>query len=279
MSGRIKNAFDEIRADENLKESTTAYINSQRMRREKKRSLPRFRMAFAAAAAALALMIGGGYSVYAIPESYISIDVNPSVELTLNRFDRVLSATAYNDDGLIVLDSLDLKNARYTDAIDTLVESAAFSAYLTDGNDLSIAVVSDDGDDLISGILSCRAIQRYGAYYTLADADTRQEAHACGMSFGKYQAYLDLSQYDGSITPETCRNMTMREMHTLLTQYQGSTGSTGYGYKRGWDDGTGSEEQNGACTGADPENCPDAGTGNSWQGGSGGKGSGYHGGN
>ena len=46
----------------------------------------------------------GGYSYIQTPVSYVSIDVNPSVELTLNRVDRVISATAFNGDGEAVLE-------------------------------------------------------------------------------------------------------------------------------------------------------------------------------
>ena len=247
MSERLKNAFDEIRADEDLKASTLAYIGRERARREKKRPAPRFRMAFAAALVAFVIMIGGGYSVYAMPESYVSIDVNPSVELTLNRFDRVLSATAYNEEGGIVLEGLNLKNERYTDAIDLLVESDAFQEYLTDANDLTITVASDD-DDLVAGVMGCGAVERYNAYCTNADAEIVQEAHAYGMSVGKYQACLELCRYDDSITPGDCQGMTMRELRDMTAQYQGNSGSGG-------------------------------GSGGSSGGGSGGSGAGYHGGN
>lgn len=48
------------------------------------------------------LMAGaGGYTVYSRPVSYISIDVNPSIELAVNRFDRVVSAKATTQTGRI----------------------------------------------------------------------------------------------------------------------------------------------------------------------------------
>lgn len=239
MSDRMKSAFDEVKADENLKASTMAYINGERARREKKKpAAPRFRMAFAAALVAFVAVIGGGYSVYAMPEAYVSIDVNPSVELALNRFDRVLSATAYNGDGEIVLEGLDLKNERYTDAVDMLIESDAFQAYLTEENDLTITVVSGDEDALITGIMGCRAVERYNAYCTSADEEIVQEAHGYGMSIGKYQASLQLCQYDDSVTLEDCRGMTMREIRDMTSQHQGNSGS-GSGSGSGTSGGSG----------------------------------------
>lgn len=285
MSDRIKRAFDDIKADDGLRKSTMEYVGREVARREKRRPAPRFRMAFAALAAAFVVMIGGGYSAYALPASYVSIDVNPSIELTLNRFDRVIGATAYNADGELVLGGQNLKNMLYTDAIDTLVESDAFQPYLSDGNDLSFTVVSKNEEKLMSGILSCAAVTRYGAYYSAADAATLQAAHQYGMSFGKYQAYLDLLRYDSSITPEQCSGMTMREIHALTAQYAngsgagngGSSGSQngtggGFGYQSGAGTGTGGSSGN-ACG-----NGTGTGTGAGTGAGSG-TGSGYHGGN
>ncbi len=70
----------------------------------------RFQKTFATACAALLLAIGiTGYSWTKTPVSYISIDVNPSIELSLNRFGRVVSATAFNAEGRKILETLSLK--------------------------------------------------------------------------------------------------------------------------------------------------------------------------
>ena len=66
--------------------------------------------AWAAAAAAALVLLGGGGYLYASPYAYVSLDVNPSVEYVLNRFDRVLQATAVNEDGGRVLEGARLAN-------------------------------------------------------------------------------------------------------------------------------------------------------------------------
>ncbi|MEG2212985.1 MAG: hypothetical protein RRY35_03705, partial [Clostridiales bacterium] len=43
--------------------------------------------------------LSGGAYAYLTPAYYVSMDVNPSVEYTLNTFDRVLSVHAVNEDG------------------------------------------------------------------------------------------------------------------------------------------------------------------------------------
>jgi len=65
---------------------------------------------FAAGAAAVLALCGiGGYTYYS-PYSYVSIDINPSIEFTLNRFDRVLQAKGTNDDGDMILTRVELEN-------------------------------------------------------------------------------------------------------------------------------------------------------------------------
>ena len=57
------------------------------------------KLAVFTASAAACLVFSFGTWVYASPYSYVSLDVNPSIEYTLNRFDRVLRVKAINDDG------------------------------------------------------------------------------------------------------------------------------------------------------------------------------------
>ena len=39
-----------------------------------------------------------GYNIYYTPITVISVDINPSVELGVNRFDRVISVSAFNSE-------------------------------------------------------------------------------------------------------------------------------------------------------------------------------------
>ena len=67
----------------------------------------RRRIAAVAASAILVCAAGGSGLVYATPYGTVSMDVNPSIEYTINRFDRVLRVTGVNEDGQAVLDAMD----------------------------------------------------------------------------------------------------------------------------------------------------------------------------
>jgi len=65
-----------------------------------------------AACIALLLISGLGAYTYFTPYSYVSLDVNPSVEFILNRFDCVLSVEGVNDDGQAIVENIELSKLR-----------------------------------------------------------------------------------------------------------------------------------------------------------------------
>ena len=74
-----------------------------------------------AAVCLLSFMIGGHW-LYFTPTARISIDVNPSIELEINRFDKVVSVDAYNDDGRELADSLEIRFMGYKEAVNQILD-------------------------------------------------------------------------------------------------------------------------------------------------------------
>lgn len=218
---KIRKAFDVIIAEDSLKQSTADFLRNKRMRRKK--SFKYIYRYAAVCAVVLAVAFGmGSYGVFNMAVSYISIDVNPSIELALNRFDNVVEASAYNADGTEALSVLDLKGKPYTEAIDCLLENSEFISGIEENHRLDFTVVSDRQDEIISGIQGCKEYRRYNGYCHGADSNLASQAHGHGLSIGKYRAYTELSQYDETITTEDCRNMTMRQIYDLIKEYSGN---------------------------------------------------------
>lgn len=87
---------------------------------------------FAACAAAVLVLFGTGVWAYASPYTYVSMDVNPSIKFTINRFDRVLKVEAANHDGEKILNKIsiyDLKNKTIESALSTSVDEIADAGY------------------------------------------------------------------------------------------------------------------------------------------------------
>lgn len=89
----------------------------------------------AACAAAVFLIIGAGIHTYVSPYSIVSLDVNPSLQYTLNRLNVVLSVEAVNGDGTELLEEVGrLNNRSIEDAITITVRQIAQDGYF-DGDD------------------------------------------------------------------------------------------------------------------------------------------------
>lgn len=100
----------------------------------------------AAAAVAVLAFFSVGAWAYFTPYTYVSLDVNPSIEYSVNRFDRVLSAKAVNNDGAQILNSLSLNNETITDAVSQTVNKIESDGYFNSSDPGGI-VISTSSDD------------------------------------------------------------------------------------------------------------------------------------
>ncbi len=218
MNNPIHRAFDNVQAEESLKVSTKAYIASQVIAGEKRRRTPLLYLALALCFCFIVFSIGG-YSLYTTPVSAVSIDINPSMELAVNRFDRVVGVSAFNDDGAAVIAPLDLKNMKYDEAVETILASETLAAYLSDTSTISICVASDDANrerEMYSRLAGCTSDSNCEISHYRGNSEDIEEAHSCGMSMGKYNAYLQLKEIYPNITLEEVKGLTMSEIKSLL---------------------------------------------------------------
>ncbi|MGB4440584.1 MAG: hypothetical protein WBJ13_15475 [Sedimentibacter sp.] len=97
-------------------------------------------------AALLAITAVSGFA-YTNPTSYVSLDVNPSIEYSVNAFDRVVSVTAVNDDGEAITKDLDLKNEKITKAIQKTVDKLIEEGYITEDDNAGIIIAISNSDE------------------------------------------------------------------------------------------------------------------------------------
>ena len=217
---KLKAAFDQVRAEEKLKKRTKEYLSEKVYARKKKRTSPLRNFAAAAACALLVFLAGGSY-LYFTPTAYISVDVNPSLELGINRFDRIVSVTGYNEDGKALADSLDLKYMDYSDALEALLADQDMEVYLSDNADVVLTVAGkseNQSSQILETVESC-ASSHENVHCHSGDTEEIHHAHNAGLSFGKYQAYLTLKGLDPSVTLEEIQDMTMSQIRELIQEY------------------------------------------------------------
>ena len=75
------------------------------------------------AAAASFIVVCGGISSYFVPAKYVSVDINPSVMMTINIYNRVINTKPLNDDAEILLSKTDVSGMSVSDSMDELIKS------------------------------------------------------------------------------------------------------------------------------------------------------------
>ncbi len=108
----------------------------------------------AAVAAALILFVSGAaagqfYRVNKAVASTISLDVNPSIEISINEKERVLAVNAMNEDARVVISNMDFTGNTLDVTINALIGSMLRNGYL---NEITNSIlVSVDNTDPVKG--------------------------------------------------------------------------------------------------------------------------------
>ena len=130
----------------------------------------------------------GSYWLFLVPTAFISIDLNPSLELSINRFDRVIAVQGYNDEGQAIADSLQLQYLDYRQALQELLASQEIISYLEQDAVLSMTVSGQDSSQcgsILREVEGCAATHQ-NIHCHAGDIELVSQAHAAGMSLGKY---------------------------------------------------------------------------------------------
>lgn len=206
------------------------------------------RIAAIAACLALVACLIGGVADFLRPVAYVGIDVNPSVELMLNRFDIVVGTHALNDDGQQALDKAPCMWRPFDDAARDL--DGAMRAIAGEGAVVEVSIDCDNENRYAA--LAAQSNNCFGckgeAHCNRTNAEERQAAHNSGMGVAKYRAYQALQEAGIDISTEECASMSMRELRDLLVRNGGDT-SEGEGEHPGMGNGQGAGAHNDGAKG------------------------------
>ena len=138
MTNPLKD-LDQLHASEETKEKTLQYVLSKQRH---KKTLPIWQGALVCAISVLLVMLWQPWKVDDLPTkptspaaiaSTITLDVNPSMELSVDAQHRILQTKAYNKDAKQILASIDLKNKELDEALTLLFANATYQKYLANG--------------------------------------------------------------------------------------------------------------------------------------------------
>ena len=294
----IRTAFDKVTADEKLKENAKRQViaemgkimdegDSNNLDSKiaddfvPKKPKKKHRVLYPVAAS-LALFIAIGFfsiDYYYTEASYVDMDVNPSIELKLNNFDRVIGSSAYNDEGEKILEEVNVNNKKVEKAIDLLLKEMDEEGYIVDDGLITLAFQTNDKakeNSLLNSIKGLDIVAIIGhesnselEVYSV-DEKTKMEAHELGLSCGKYLAYTELKEVAPETTPAECKNHSIQEikaeteMHherkrqrageSQNAEHQPSQDGSGNQHGVGTNDGSGSHNTNGSHNGGNHGN-------------------------
>nr|WP_296438223.1 hypothetical protein [uncultured Acetatifactor sp.] len=245
LEKKVRDAFGCVKASEGLKESTKSFLREAGRNRQAHRGAA---LRLATVCAALAVFLGiGGFAFLGTPVAYVSIDVNPSLELELNRLDRVIAVRAFNEDGERIAAGISVKGMRCEDALEKILDSREMQPYLTQDAALTFTVATESEPkeaQLLSDIARSRGCTEHGGVSVRADMSLVGEAHENGLSFGKYQVYRLLLQYEPTVTVQDCHEMSMSQMHGMIEAHEhGINHGEGHGTECERNEGTKQETQ------------------------------------
>jgi len=225
LTNSIKAAFDSIHAEESLKAGTVIYLREQMRKQGKPRGFATARRAAVAFASIFVILLGVlSYNICFTETMYVDIDVNPSLALSINRFDRVVGVHAYNADGTELLEAVNVKYKPYSDAVGILIDAMIREGYVSDNGLISITVQSDDKnresnalswmEDLVPAHYNTGEIE----VFPVSDS-TRNAASDLDLSPAVYLAIQELQAVDPTATVESCRGHSIRELRRMTEEH------------------------------------------------------------
>lgn len=181
------------------------------------------KIALALSAALVLSLAGGGYAYAKTPVAYVSVDVNPSVELGVNAFDTVVSVEAYNEDGSNILEGTNLLNVKVDEALSTVVTNAINDGYIKEDGSSAIEIttatdktkVAAELDktlkDVVDETLNNNNVEAEVETENVALA-RRDEARKLGITPGKLNLIQKLQALDPTITVEEYKNRSVKDI-------------------------------------------------------------------
>lgn len=191
-----------------------------------------FKAAASAVAALFVFVMGAVFLSQPKVDSIVSIDVNPSFELSVDNRDRVLECTAVNADAEKVLEGMTLKKMDLDAATAQIISSMRTHGYLAPeepDNTILISVANSDvkkADELknkVSASVSTalRSNQTSARLIQQSDVltpEVQKFAKEQGISVGKADLVKKLSEKNSELDPNTLSDLSIKEISSIIAE-------------------------------------------------------------
>lgn len=189
-------SFEKVKAEQGWKQGDVVFFH-----KKSKRAV--YQWIGAVAACFIIFMFSMfAYGFYYNDEIVISVDINPSIELVVNRWNRVIDAEAYNQEGEEILSKIKINNKSIDEAI-CLLLSNGLENYIEDNANILCTVQTESKKGTLgikekireSFALCLKGFQdNYDLEIYGVDADLMKNAHAHRTTAGKYMTIMQLKE-------------------------------------------------------------------------------------
>ena len=183
----------------------------------------------------LLLSLSGGVAlntIYMRTDTLVAIDVNPSIELSTNKKNKVISINAKNKDANIILEDMELINVDLNIAVNAIIGSMLKHGYLQDDENTILISVSNKKEakakqiqnkiekDFVDSlkIVDKRATcikQKFSKSNAL-----EKMADELNISIGKLQFINQILELDDTLDINILAGMSMNELKALAQEYE-----------------------------------------------------------
>jgi len=181
------------------------------------------------------LFLGSGGYLYAqVPVAYVSLDINPSIELALNKFNKVVSYEAYNLDGETLLASNDKTHITLDNAINNIITNAINKNYISSSKDSTITLSAISDDTILRKDLEIhlkdaieKSLENESVHISINSSNNnlnkRDEAKSIGFTVGKLLLVQELKSLDSSIIIEDFKDTSISEIKKRILEFKNNS--------------------------------------------------------
>lgn len=161
------------------------------------------------------------------PNAFVTIDINPSIEIITNDKGVVVSVSALNDDAAVLLVDMSFDSMSIDKAVDLILKEAKSLGYISEGEQNAVLITADAGNKTaqLQKALDAR-VERFAKQAKLnidllaASSETNpklaERAEALGVTFGKMKLIELAMKYDSTLTEAVAKDMPIKELNAIL---------------------------------------------------------------
>ena len=155
--------------------------------------------------------------------TYVSLRINPEVELLADEDGTVIASNAINEDAKDALDGVKLTGRQAEDALELIINKYDEVGYFDKEADVCISAVEEKGKDadkllkkLQKRAEKIRGNKKYSVTVLKLTKADKAQAKENGISPGKYRIISEIIAIDPSYTVDDLKDKTMQELKNIL---------------------------------------------------------------